>query len=84
MLSPAKLLLVGGPHYCPQPAAGPVVRLLHMVIFPFTQGRNHFGVVLAPIRAACTLPGLWKSFGYATAKGESEGAGLLENAGWGV
>lgn len=57
------------------------VRLMCVVIFSPPQARNHFGVMLDPIGTACTLPSLWKHFGWALTKGELEEAGLLENAG---
>lgn len=39
---------------------------------------------MAPVRASCTLPGLWRYFGWALAKGVLNRAGLQENAGWAV
>lgn len=32
---------------------------------PLSLGRSHFGVMLAPVSAACTLPGSWRCFGAA-------------------
>jgi len=46
-----------------------------LVIFLSSWGRNPFGDVLVPVRAACTLPGLWHCFGWALAKGVLEGRG---------
>lgn len=40
-----------------------------VVIFPSSQGRSHFEVVLVPVRSACTLTGWWNHFGWALAKG---------------
>ena len=41
-------------------------------------------MVLAPIGAACTPPGLWRRFGWAAAKGRLDGAGLREKKGPGA
>ena len=46
------------PDVCPQPTVGATVGLGYVVLFPFSKDRSHFGVVLAPVGAACTLPGL--------------------------
>ena len=40
-------------------------------------------MVLAPVGAASTLPGLWHCFGWTPTKGVLEGMGLQENAGVG-
>lgn len=56
------------PAVCPQPSAGAAVGLLCVVLFPSPWGRSHFGVVLAPVGAACTLPGSWHHFVWAPAK----------------
>ena len=50
-----------------------------MVFFRSPQGRSHFGVVLAPVKATCTLPSLWHCFGWVLAKGVLERASLQEN-----
>lgn len=39
-----------------------------VIIFPSPWGRKHFGVALVPVGAACTLPDLWKCFGWAPGK----------------
>lgn len=39
-----------------------------MVLFPFTQGKNHFYVVLATAGAAYTIPHLLLGFGWTPAK----------------
>lgn len=61
VLSPEKLaLLVGSvvrPNVCPQAITGAEVGLACMVIFPSTQDKIHFGMVLALGGVACTLPG---------------------------
>lgn len=44
-----------------------------VVIFPSSLGKSHFGVVLAPVGAAYTLPVLWYSFEWAAAEGVLEG-----------
>ena len=48
--------------------AGTTARLVCVVIFPLPQSGSHFGMVLAPIGAACTMPGFWLSFEWALAK----------------
>lgn len=47
--------------------------LVCVVIFTSSQGRNHFGVVLFPIWATCTISGLWNHFGLTLVKGVLEG-----------
>lgn len=58
-LSPEKLLLVGGTYSqsrCLHPAiAEAAVRLLCVLIFPSPWVRSPFGVLLAHVRAVCTL-----------------------------
>ena len=44
---------------CPQPTSGAIVELVCVVIFPSPQDWSHFGVVLAPIGATCTMPHLF-------------------------
>ena len=87
MLSPKKLSLVSGA--CSQARCLPsdhwiglvwIVGLVCVVIFPSVQGRNHAGVVLAPVRAACTLLGMWHRFGCSPDKGMLNGVDLQENA----
>ena len=46
------------PDFLPQATVGAIVRLVHVVIFPFLQGRSHFGVVLVSIGTAHTQPDL--------------------------
>ena len=88
-LSPEKLLLVLGPavrlDVCPSPLLGPA-GLVCVVIFPSPQGKSHFGVVLAPLRATCTLPGFWHYVGggVALAMGLLEGTDPQENMGEGA
>ena len=64
---------------CPQPTASLAVRLLSVVIFFSPWGTSHCGVVLEPIRAACTLLGLWHCFGWVQAKDVLVEAGVQEN-----
>ena len=41
-------------YVCPQlPSAGAVVKMVCVVIFPFLQSGNHYGVALVAVRAAC-------------------------------
>ena len=65
----------------PTPLLGPQSRLVCVVMFPSSQERSHFGVVLAPLRAACILPSLWQHFEWAVAKFILEWAGPQEKAG---
>ena len=59
ILSPENLLLVVRPvvrpEICPQPTYGATDGLVCLVIFPSSQDKCHFGVVLAPIGAPYTL-----------------------------
>lgn len=57
-------------------------KLLCMILFPSPLGRNHFGVVLTLVRAACKLSHLWNYFGW-PAESMLEGVMPLENAGAG-
>ena len=50
--------------------AGPAVR---PDAFFSPQSWTHFGVALAPVGTACTLPGLWYHFGWALVKGILKG-----------
>lgn len=74
------------PDVCPQPIAGAVVLLVCVVFCTFPQDRSHLGVVLTPFGGACTLPHLWRYFGWTPVDSVLEGEGLLENveAGYGV
>ena len=54
-----------------------------VVIFLSLQRCSHFGVVLATVRATCTLPDLEHCFRLALAKGKLEVAGPQENVGVG-
>ena len=65
----------------PQPTAGATVVLVCAVIFPSLWSRSHFEVVLASVRAACTLLALRHHFGWAPAKSVLEGVGLEEKLG---
>ena len=71
------------PDFCLQPIAETAVVLEHVVVFLSPQGRSYFGVMLAPIGAAYTLPGLWHHRGWALAESILEKIGLRENAGTG-
>ena len=77
MLCPDKLALVGGAYS--QTTVFPASPLgqqsdWYVVIFFSPSGNSHLGVVLALVRAAYTLPGLWHHFGWAAAKGVLERA----------
>lgn len=72
MLSPEKLSLVGRacnhtkclpPGYC-----WGSVEMGHLVIFPSPWGKNHFGIVLSPVRSAYTLLYLLCHFGWSPAE----------------
>ena len=69
------------PDICSQPPPEAAVGLMCVVIFLSPQGRSHFGVILAPVRAICTLPGFWHFFEGAVAKGILGRAGLQESMG---
>lgn len=43
----------------PCPTAGAVAGLVCMIVFPYSQDRNQFGVVLAPVGAAWLMTVLW-------------------------
>ena len=83
VLAPKKLSLLGGPavrpDICPQPTGGSAVRLVCVLIFFFPQAAVTFGVMLVPVGAACTLPGLWHCFGWVLAKVILEGVCCQEN-----
>ena len=83
VVSLEKLSLVGRPvvRLAVCPTSGAIVILVYVVMFPSLWGSNHSEVVLAPDRAASTLPGLWHHFGWALAKGVLEGAGPQEKMG---
>lgn len=53
---------------------------VYMVIFPSSQRGNHLIVVLATVRAAWTLPGLWPHFGWAPDKCVLEEVGPQKTA----
>lgn len=77
MLSPEKFSLVGSS--CSQTSFPlPAFCWGHSwigrcAIFPSSQGRGHFGVVLALVRVAYTQPCLWSCFRWIPAKGRSTG-----------
>ena len=52
-----------------------------MVIIPSLRSTSHFGVVLASVEAACTLPGLWHHFGWTPVKAMLEGVSAREQRG---
>ena len=68
---------------CLPPAHYWCCRLVCMVIFSCLQGRSDFGVLLAPVRASCTMPDLWHLFQWALTKGLLDKVGLKENVGVG-
>lgn len=53
---------------CFQPPAEATVKLVCVDIFYCPQGRSDFGIVLDPVGAVCTLPGLSHHFGWDPAK----------------
>ena len=57
-----------GPTVCIQTTAGAILGLMYVIIFSSPRGRDYFGVVLAPVGAACTLPGLYSWFELVLAK----------------
>ena len=88
VLSPEKLLWGAGPtirsDVYPLPIAGAALGLVCLVIFPSSQGRSHFGVVLDSVGDTCILPDLQHSFGWVLTKGILEPAGPQENVGLGI
>lgn len=50
-----------------------MVRLVYVVIFLIPLSRSHYGVILAPVWAACILPALWNHFGWVPVKSVLEG-----------
>ena len=81
MLSPEKLSLVGRAcrqtrYLIPAHCWGCSQTGVCIVIFPFPQGRSHFGVILAPVGSACILASLWHHFASTLAKDMLEGRGL--------
>ena len=85
MLYPEKLLLVGGAcshtRHLAQPTTKATVGLGVYGYLPLSLGQESLWSLLAPVRTACTLPGLRHHIGWALAKGILEGASLHENAG---
>lgn len=57
----------------PLATAWAAIGLVCILISPSPWNRSHFGVMLAPVGVACTLPDLWHHFGWALAKGLLEG-----------
>lgn len=67
-----------GKTYSLQPVAGTPVRMVCGYL-PLSPGQESLGVLLAPVMAACTLPGLGHNFGLAPAKGILKGTGQQGN-----
>ena len=83
VLSLEKFSLMGGATRCLSLAhCWAVVVLVCEVMFLSPQGKSHFGVVLASVGGACTLPGLWHYFGWALSKAVCTG-GLVYRRTWG-
>jgi len=61
------------PAICPSPLGGPQSNSFVCLSFPLPRAEVS-GVMLAPFRAACTLPNLWPWFEWALAKSLSERA----------
>ena len=60
------------PAVCSEPNTRATIKIM-CVIFPSPWGKNHFRVVLLPVRAAYRLPGLWHHFGWTLVKSILEG-----------
>lgn len=71
---------------CLKPPTQASFGLVCVVILPSPQDRRPFGMVLVPVRAACTLPDFWHHFGQvpARAQGHVNGVGPQENEGQGM
>ena len=67
-MSSEELSLVGGfvvrPDLCPQLSVGALVIPLYVAILSSSLAISHFGMVLAPVKAAYTLSNLWHCLAY--------------------
>ena len=66
------------PDVCLQPTAGATVELFYVVIFPFPQVSNHFGVALT-CQGYCTMPCLRHIFGWTPVEGVLDETNMQEN-----
>ena len=60
-----------------------MIKLVYVVIFPFPQGKSHFGMMLVTVRAACEMRCSRYCFGRTPAEwGRLDGVNLMDNVEW--